>query len=238
MITQTDAGPQKLCWLSCITSRATGLPWLASSAQILIIYRCDVDRCQVLSVPLGGKTAMAASTTPIMEAGMPGLIGEPCCVRKRNETDNLHRRHEAVVYNGATDTPAPPSTPILRFVNTWKNLTTSGSGFQPYSNIYHRSRHEPLVLIGLAWESSSSCNPTSITGNYGGQTITTINKAIDSTNRQGQWMGYVGEAGIGSKNERYHYADLQRLHPYPYTHDISSYISGGVPVNSACFCNC
>jgi hypothetical protein len=104
----------------------------------------------------------------------------------------------AVAYSGATE-PPPPPTSLVTAVNTWRRLTTGGSGSNRTATFTAGAGTNRMVLIGLAWESSSSCNPTSITGNYGGQTITTINKAIASTNRQGQWMGYVGETGIAGR---------------------------------------
>jgi len=104
----------------------------------------------------------------------------------------------AVVYTAGAVVPPMPATPIA-VVNAWINLSTSGSGSSRTAIFAAGSGANRMVLIGLAWESSNSCNPSSITGNYGGQTITTITKAVSSDNRQGQWMGYIGQAGIAAR---------------------------------------
>lgn len=93
---------------------------------------------------------------------------------------------------------------VVKVVDTWRQLTTSGSGSSKTATFTAGAgtAGNRMVIIGIAWEDShwSGCNPSSITGNYGGQTITAINEANASNNRAGQWMGYVRETGIASKS--------------------------------------
>lgn len=110
----------------------------------------------------------------------------------------------AVEYKaGSGSTTNTTSSPIA-VVNAWAKLTTSGSGSSRTASFTASSgtKGNRMVLIGIGWEhsQSSGCNPSSITGTYGGKTITTINEANTSNNMVGQWMGYVNEAAIASKS--------------------------------------
>jgi hypothetical protein len=93
---------------------------------------------------------------------------------------------------------------MVKVVDTWRKLTTSGSGSSRTASFTAGAGTvgNRMVIIGIGWEhsTSSGCNPSAITGNYGGQTITTINEANASNNREGQWMGYIGESGIASRS--------------------------------------
>jgi hypothetical protein len=92
----------------------------------------------------------------------------------------------------------------VNVLDTWRQLTTSGSGANRTASFTAGAgaSGNRMVIVGIAWEHSttSGCNPSSITGNYGGQTITTINEANASTNREGQWIGYIGETGIKARS--------------------------------------
>lgn len=110
----------------------------------------------------------------------------------------------AVEYKaGAGSTTTTSSSPIT-VVDSWRNLSTSGSGSSRTASFTASAgtKGNRMVLIGIGWEhsQSSGCNPSSITGTYGGKTITTINEANTSNNMVGQWMGYVNEAAIASKS--------------------------------------
>lgn len=109
----------------------------------------------------------------------------------------------AVEYTaGLTEEASISST--VKVVDTWRKLTTSGSSASRTATFTAGAGEsgKRMVIVGIAWEDShsSGCNPSSITGNYGGQTITSINEANAFSNREGQWMGYVAEAGIAARS--------------------------------------
>lgn len=108
----------------------------------------------------------------------------------------------AVEYKTGGDSTTTTSSSPIAVVNAWTKLTTSGSGSSRTASFTAGAGTNRMVLIGVGWEhsQSSGCNPSSITGTYGGKTITTINEANTSNNRVGQWMGYVNEAAIASKS--------------------------------------
>ena len=110
----------------------------------------------------------------------------------------------AVEYTaGATGgSSVPIVSSVVNVVDTWRQLSTSGSSASRTASFTAGSGEDRMVIVGIAWEDShsSGCNPSSITGNYGGQSITTINEANSSNNKEGQWMGYIGETGIEARS--------------------------------------
>lgn len=87
-------------------------------------------------------------------------------------------------------------------VTPWTLLTTSGQGTNTISATHSAAAGtDRIMLVSVSWETSSGAADSNetLSGTYGSQSITQVNRGVSSNGRQGVWVGYLTEAKIAGR---------------------------------------